>query len=111
MVISQQKGCRVPIHIQSAVEKEVQKIIDCGHIERITEVGADTFVSPVVITHKKKGTLIIALDLVELNGQITMKTMQLPAQKGVYGLAGMPVVFQTKSTRYSTTKSPHGKTI
>ncbi len=78
MVISQQKGRRVPIHIQSAVEKEVQKLIDGGHIERLTEVGEDVFVSPVVITHKSDGTVIIALDSVELNKQIVKTTMQLP---------------------------------
>ena len=77
MVITQQKGRRVPIHIQSAVEKEVQKLIDGGHIERLAEVGEDAFVSPVVITHKSDDTVKIALDSVELNKQIVKKTMQI----------------------------------
>ena len=78
MTITQQKGRRVPIHIQTAVEKEVEKLIDGGHIERLTEVGEDIFVTSVVITHKSDGTVKIALDSVELNKQIVKKTMQLP---------------------------------
>ncbi len=70
MVISQQKSLRVPIHIQSGVEKKIQKFIN--------EVGQDSFVSPVVITHKNDGTVKLALGSVEPNQQIVKKTMQLP---------------------------------
>ena len=68
----------MPIHIQSAVEEEVTKLIDGGHIEWLTEVGEKIFVSPVVITHKSDGTVDIKLDSVALNKQIVKKTMQFP---------------------------------
>ena len=78
MTVSQQKGRRVPIHIQKAVETEVNKLVKGGQLEKLTEVGEDIFVSPVVITHKSDGTVKIALDWIELNKQIVKKTMQLP---------------------------------
>ncbi len=70
MKISQQKGRRLPIHIKKAVETEVNKLVQGGRLEKLNEVGEDTFVSPVVITHKSDGTVKIALDSVELNEQI-----------------------------------------
>ncbi len=62
---------------QSAVEREVNILIEGGHLERLTDVGEDTFVSPVVITHKSDSTVKIALDSVELNKQIVKKTMEI----------------------------------
>ncbi len=78
MEIIQQKGRRVSIHIQTAVENEVDKLLKQGHIEKLTEIGEDIFVSPVVITRKSDGTVKIALDSVQLNRQIVKKTMQMP---------------------------------
>ena len=49
MTVSQQKGRWVPIHIQAAVEKELNKLIAECHIEKLSEVGEDAFVSPVVM--------------------------------------------------------------
>ncbi len=165
MTVTQQKGRRVPIHIQKAVEKEVNKLVKGGHLEKLTEVGEDIFVSPVVITHKSDGTVKIALDSIELNKQVVKKTMQLPSlaelldrisikisrngqaqlhvstidldyafgqialhqdtakhcvaaivggkatghyrfQKGFYGLADMPVVFQTKIDKVLNYETP-----
>ena len=50
--VMQQKGRGVPIHMQKAVEAKLKKRIDGGHIEKLTELGEDTFVSPLVITKK-----------------------------------------------------------
>ena len=55
MTFTRQKGRRVPIHIQKAVENEVSKLVKRGHLEKLTEVGEDIFVSLVVITHKAMG--------------------------------------------------------
>ncbi len=78
MEITQQKGRRIPIHIQQAVETEVAKLVKNGHIEKLRKIGEDTFVSPVVITRKSDGSVKIALDSVQLNRQIVKKTMQMP---------------------------------
>ncbi len=165
MTISQQKGRRVPIHIQAAVEKDVNKLTAEGHIKKLAQVGEDAFVSPVVITHKSDGTVKIALDSIELNKRIVKKTMQPPLiaeqlhqismkisgnckvkryistidlkyafgkialhketskhcvvaivcgkatghyrfKKGFYGLADMPVVFQTKTDKVLNYETP-----
>ncbi len=64
--------------MQKAVETELEKLIKKGHVEKLEEVGEDIFVSPVVVTRKSDGSVIIALDAVELNRQIVRKTMQMP---------------------------------
>ena len=78
MEVKQQKGRRVPILMQKAVEAELRKLIDGGHVEKLAEIGEDTFVSPVVISKKSDGSVKIAIDSVELNKQIIHKTMQMP---------------------------------
>ena len=34
------------------VEAELKKLIDGGHVEKLPEIGVDTFASPVVFTKK-----------------------------------------------------------
>ncbi len=77
MTIMQQKGRRIPVHMQKAVESEIEKLISEGHIEKLEEVGEDILISPVVVTRKGYGSVKIALDSVELNQQIVRKTMQM----------------------------------
>ena len=63
----QQKARPIPLHLQDAVEKEIKKLIDSGHIEKLEEVPEDTFISPAVITVKKDKSVKIALDSRKLN--------------------------------------------
>ncbi len=62
MEIKQQKGRRIPIHMQKAVETGLQKLVNEEHVENLEEVGEDVFVSPVVVTRKSDGSVKIALD-------------------------------------------------
>ena len=78
MDIKQQKGRRIPIHMQVPVGTELEKLINEGHVEKLEEVGEYIFVSPVVVTRKSNGSVKIALDAVELNRQFVRKTMQMP---------------------------------
>ncbi len=89
--------------MQSAVEKEVKKLIDEGHREELAEVGEDTFVSPVVITHKNDGTVKNALDSTELNKQIIKKTMQLPLLAELLDQICMKISANRKATPYIST--------
>ena len=68
----QQKGRPIPIHLQPAVGKEIEKLKKDGHIERATNIKENSFVSPAVITVKKDKTVKIALDSRKLN-EITVK--------------------------------------
>ena len=53
----QEKGRRVPIHIQTKVGAEIKKLIKEGHIVKLDKCTSDYFVAPVVITAKKGGTV------------------------------------------------------
>ena len=51
--ITQQKGRRIPIQLQEQVDKEIEKLLKNGHIERIEKIQDDVFIQPTVITVKK----------------------------------------------------------
>ena len=60
--IVQQKGRRIPIQLQNAVDAEMKKLLKDGHIEEINEIKDDVFIQPTVITVKKDRSVKIALD-------------------------------------------------
>ena len=51
--ITLQKGRRIPIQLQKAVDKEIGRLLKEGHIEKINEIKDDVFIQPTVITVKK----------------------------------------------------------
>ena len=76
--VFQQKGRKIPLHVQPAVRKELDKLIKSGHLTKLQEVGEDICVSPAVIARKSYGTVKIALDAKELNKRIVKKKLQMP---------------------------------
>ena len=50
----QQKGRRIPIHLQERVEEELHKVIDQKHIIKLDKCSDRKFISPIVITVKKR---------------------------------------------------------
>ena len=74
----QQKARPIPLHLQDAVEKEIQKLIASGHIEKLEEVPEDTFISPAVITVKKDKSVKIALDSRKLNENCVKRRPNMP---------------------------------
>ena len=58
----QQKGRPIPIHLQQAVGKEIEKLKKLCHIEKAENIDENCFVSPAVITIKKDKSVKIALD-------------------------------------------------
>ena len=72
-----QQKCR-PIHLQTAVEKEIEKLKKEGHIEKARNIDKNCFVSPAVITIKKDKSVKTALDSRKMN-EITVKRIaQMP---------------------------------
>ena len=63
----QQKGRRIPIHLQKVVTKEIKKLINAGHLTRVNDIKQDNFVSPTVITVKKDNSVKLAMDARILN--------------------------------------------
>ena len=98
MDIIQQKGRRVPFHIQKAVEGEVNE-----HTEKLTETGEDNFMSPVLITRKSDGSVKIALDSVQLNRQILKKTMQMPLLSELVDQVSIKISGNRKAKLYIST--------
>ena len=68
--ITQQKGRRVPLQLQEAVEKEIQKVLDEGHRKKVYKITDDVFIQPVDFTVKKDRSVKIALDARALNAAI-----------------------------------------
>ena len=68
----------VPLHIQEDVEKELEKPIRTGHLEKINDVDEDCFVSPVVIKVKSDKSVKIALDSQNLNDSCVKMKPHMP---------------------------------
>ena len=76
--ITQQKGRRIPIQLQNAVDAEIKRLLKEGHIEKINEIKDDVFIQPTVITVKKDRSVKIALDARALNQAIDKDKYQMP---------------------------------
>ena len=74
----QQKGRPIPIHLQQSVEKEINKLMKQGHIEKANNIDENCFVSPAVITVKKDKSVKIALDSRKLNEITIKRKAQMP---------------------------------
>ena len=77
-VVKQQKGRRVPIQLQDAVNKEINRLIQEGHIVKVQEIKEDVFLQPTVITVKKDRSVKIALDARELNKNVVKDKYPMP---------------------------------
>ena len=76
--ITQQKGRRVPVQLQEAVQKEFERLLEEGHIEKVNEVTDKKFIQPVVITVKKDKSVKIALHARALHNEIVKDKYQMP---------------------------------
>ena len=74
----QQKGRPVPISLQDKVDKEIDRLINEGHIIKLQECSDKYFVSPIVITVKKDGSIKLVLESRELNKQVHKNKYQMP---------------------------------
>ena len=76
--IRQQKCRRIPIQLQEQVDKEIEKLLKEGHIEKVDKIQDDVFIQPTVITVKKDKSVKIALDAMALNQSIAKDKYQMP---------------------------------
>ena len=72
------KGRRIPLQLQDSVEKELEKLIKNGNIERVNEIKDDVYIQPTVITVKRDKTVKIPLDAREMNENIKKDEYQMP---------------------------------
>ena len=87
----QQKGRRVPITLQEKVDKEIDKLLEQGHIQKLEERSDKYFVSPIVITVKKDGSVKLALELRELNKQVHKHIYQMPYIEKLMDIVGQTI--------------------
>ena len=73
-----QKARPVPLHLQIDVERELERLIKSGHLEKVNNVDEDCFVSPVVITVKSDKSVKIALDSRKLNDSCIKMRPHMP---------------------------------
>ena len=73
-----QKKRPVPIHFQSSVRDELEKLIEKGHLEKADGRTENCFISPAVITKKKDKLVRIALDSRKLNESRIKTKVALP---------------------------------
>ena len=76
--VSQQKGRKLPIHLQPKLKIELKKLLNEGNIEKLTNCSAQFFISPIVITVKNDQSIKIALDSKSLNKAIHKNKYQMP---------------------------------
>ena len=68
----------MPISLQDKVDQEIDRLIKEGHITKLQECSENYFVSPIVITVKKDGSIKLALESRELNKQVHKNKYQMP---------------------------------
>ena len=75
---TQQKGRRIPIALQDKVHEEIRRLLKNGHIKKVKACNEDQFISPIVITVTKDGSLKLALDSKKLNESVIKNKCQMP---------------------------------
>ena len=99
----QQKGRRVPISLQEKVDAEIDKLLKQGHIEKLPECSDKYFVSPIVITVKKDGSVKLALESRELNKQVHKNKYQMPNIEELMDTVGQTISEKKQGDVYFTT--------
>ena len=100
--ISQQKGRRIPIQLQNAVDAEIKRLLEDGHIEKINEIKDDDFIQPTVITVKKDHSVKIALDARALNQAIDKDKYQMPNLDNLLGMVAEKLDNENGEAWYSS---------
>ena len=74
----QVKGKRFPIPLLFKVKLCIDQLLRDDHIEKLSRCSEDCFISPIVITAKRDGSIKLALNSKLLNKQIFRNRYQMP---------------------------------
>ena len=72
------KGKHIPIHLLPKIKLCIDQLLRDGHIEKLSRCSEDCFISPIVITAKRDGSIKLALNSKLLNKQIFRNRYQMP---------------------------------
>ena len=98
-----QKWREVPIHLQPKVKIELEKLLNEGHIKKLTNCSDQFFISPIVITVKKDQSIKIALVSKILNKAIHKNKYQMPNTDSLIQTISQTLSTLPQETAYSTT--------
>ena len=102
LCLIQEKGRRIPIHIQEKVQAELSKLLTEGHITKPDKCTSDCFIAPIVITVKKDDSIKLALDAKPINRQLYNNKYQMPnVDESLDGVSQLVTVI-TAGTLYFT---------
>ena len=101
--VTNQKGRKVPIHLQPKVEIELKKFLNEGHIQKLTNCSDQFFFSPIVITVKKDQSIKIALDSKILIKAIHKNKYQMPNVDSLIQTISQTLSTAPQETAYFTT--------
>ena len=87
----QQKCRRVSITLQEKIVNEIDKLLAQRHIQLLEECSDKYFVSPIVITVKKDGSVKLALVSRELNKQVHKNKYQMPNIEELRDIVGQTI--------------------
>ena len=74
----QEKGRRIPIHIQDKVQAELEKLLAEWHIQKLDKCTIDCFIAPIVITIKKDNSIQLTLNAKLINRHLYKNKYQMP---------------------------------
>ena len=101
--VTHQKGEKVPIHLQPEAKIELKKMLNKGHIEKLTNCCDQFFISSKVITVKKDQSIKIALDLKILNKAIYKNKHQMSNIESLIQSISQQLSTAPQETAYFTT--------
>ena len=93
----------MPIHLQPKVKIELEKLLNEGHIEKLTSCSDQFFICPIVITVKKDQSIKIALDSKILNKAIHKNKYQMPNIYSLIQTSSQTLSTAPQETAYFTT--------
>ena len=97
-----QKARPIPLYLQEAVGKEIEKLTKSGHLERVKQVDEDCFASPVVITVKNDKSVKKALDSRKFNDSCIKVRPHMPNMEELLNQISVEITKdRTKELRFS----------
>ena len=99
----QQKGRRVPITLQEKADKDIEKLLEQGHIQKLEECSDKYFISPIVIRVKKDGSIELTMESSELNKQVHKNKYQMLNIEEIIDIVGQTISERKQGDVFFTT--------
>ena len=88
--------------MQGKVEKEIEKLLLEGHIQRLDKCTSDCFIAPIVITVKKDDSIKLDLDAKPISRQLYKNKYQMPNVEELLDGVSQIVTAQAAGTLFLT---------